>query len=146
MSPTTNLVSQRQILRCCVAALVVVAACGMDPDPVIPKPPPTYTELYTTYFAPGTPGHCANTSCHNGPDFNVWMCGTSKDTCYSGMASVSAGLINPANPTASLIGDPKNSPLAWINLNGNMPFDNANPLPAGRDAILAWVAAGAKND
>jgi hypothetical protein len=59
---------------------------------------------------------------------------------------VQIGLVNPANPLASLIGDATKSPLAWISPTGNMPFDAAGPFPAGRDAILAWVAACAQNN
>jgi hypothetical protein len=136
MSRTTNL----------VIGLLVVAACGSDTaGPAPDAAAPTYTELFTRYFAPGTRGHCATDSCHAGPNFNIWLCGTDKDTCYSGMVTM-AGLINPSNPKASLIADPANSPLSWINPNGPMPQDAAGPFPEGRDAILAWVAAGAQNN
>lgn len=138
MSPTTNLARKPQILRYCLAALVMVAACGMDS-----APPPTYTELFTRFFAPGTPGHCANAACHL-DDSNGWACGTTKDTCYAGMVSIE--LINPANPKLSLIGDPRNSPINWISVSGPMPQDAVMPFPEGRDAILAWVAAGAPNN
>jgi hypothetical protein len=56
------------------------------------------------------------------------------------------GLINPEQPQASLIGNPNQSPVSWVNPTGNMPFDATGPFPAGRDAILAWVAACAPND
>ena len=142
MSPTTNLVRPPKILRYCLAVLVMVAACGTD-DPGPPPTPPTYTELFTKYFATGTPGHCANALCHF-DDRNGWACGTNKDTCYAGMVSIE--LINPANPKLSMIGDPKNSSITWINPNGAMPQDAIKPFPEGRDAILAWVAAGAPNN
>ena len=120
-----------------------------DAGPACVPPPgntaPTYTQLFTRYFAPGTAGHCANDACHNGPNFNIWMCGLTKDSCYKGMSTM-AGLIDTRNPTASLIGDPRNSPLSWINPNGPMPFDTPGPFPEGRDAILAWVAACAQNN
>jgi len=105
----------------------------------------TYTELFAKFFAPGTPGHCATAGCHADPGHNVWLCGTTKDTCYPGMVAV--GLIDPKNPTKSMIADPSLSPLTWIDpTGGNMPFDAPGPNPAGRDAILAWVAAGAQNN
>lgn len=133
MSPTTNLA---------MILVLLVAACGAD----TPDPPPTYSELYARYFAPGTPGHCANDGCHGGAHYTIWLCGTTKDTCYAGMTSPDAGLINPAVPRLSLITDPASSPLSWINPNGSMPFDGPRPFPEGRDAIVAWVVAGAPND
>lgn len=139
MSPTSKLA---------MTVLLFVAACGADTaaPPTDSAPPPTYTELFDRYFAPGTPGHCANDGCHNGVNYNIWLCGQTKDACYQGMAGPDAKLINPANPAASLIADPKNSPLRWINPNGPMPNDTPMPFPEGRDAILAWVAAGAQNN
>jgi hypothetical protein len=156
MSPTPNIAMRA--LPCCFTFtfMLVLAACGSSssssagPDAAAPCAPPsggapTYTELFTRYFAPGTPGHCANDACHNG-NFNIWECGFTKDSCYQGM--VMAGIINTttSNPTASPIGDPKLSPLRWINPNGPMPFDTPGPFPEGRDAILAWVAACAQNN
>ena len=144
MSPTTNLVMKRKLLRFCLAAFVVLAACGSDqatPD----APAPTYTELYMKYFAVGTPGHCAQTGgCHSDALASGWACGADKDTCYNGMVSI--GIIDPATPKASTIADPVNSPLRWFNPTGPMPQDALMPFPAGRDAIKAWVAAGAQNN
>jgi len=75
----------------------------------------------------------------------VWLCGDSKSSCYAGMVSV--GLVDPADPVHSLIGDERRSPLSWIDpAGGNMPFDHTGEFPEGRDAILAWVAACAPND
>jgi len=134
-------------LRLAIAA-AIVAGCGSSSSPAPDAgPPPTFTELYARYFAPGTPGHCAKSGCHGDPDHNIWLCGTTKETCYAGM--VSQGLITLANPTASPLGDPKSSPISWINPNGPMPFDQSSPpapFPEGRDAIRAWVAAGAQNN
>lgn len=149
-----------------LSALVLCEACGTapgaapepgaPPDPLRPDPPsapctapaagnaPTYTELFDQYFAEGRPGHCATAGCHAEPGFNEWLCGDSKDSCYAGMVQI--GLINPKNPLASMIGDPTQSPLSWVNPTGNMPFDATGPFPAGRDAILAWVAACAENN
>ena len=146
--------------------LVLCEACGVapgaasdpaprtDPPPTDPSsvrctPPsdgvaPTYTELFDQFFAKGKPGHCATGGCHANPGFNEWLCGDTKDSCYTGMVEV--GLVNPTDPAASLIGNTTQSPLSWINPTGNMPFDAPGPFPAGRDAILAWVAACARND
>jgi hypothetical protein len=137
-----------------LAVLVIAAACGGTdsaapadaPAPCVPPSPgsaPTYTELYTTYFAAKMPGHCATSSCHLTAE-NGWACGLNKDTCYQGMVGV--GLINPTVPLASIIADPKSSPLSWINPNGPMPQDTPGPFPEGRDAIKAWVAACAQNN
>jgi hypothetical protein len=150
MSPITNVVMKRQALRAVLAALVLVAACGGSDNPAPDAGPcmpsntaPTYTDLYTKYFAAGMPGHCATSGCHLDA-VNGWACGTDKDTCYTGMVGI--GLIDPANPLASRIGDPQTSQLSWINVNGFMPLDAVAPFPEGRDAILAWVAACAQNN
>lgn len=151
-----------------LAALVALLACegcgatpGTQADATTPPDPaptampaascppaagtaPTYAQLFEQYFAKGTPGHCANAGCHASPGFNEWLCGDTKDSCYQGMVQV--GLINPEKPQASLIGSPSQSPLSWLNATGNMPFDATGPFPAGRDAILAWVAGCAPND
>lgn len=139
-----------------VLAAATIAACGSSdpagPDaggPCVPPPAgsaPTYSQLYTKYFAPGTQGHCANDGCHGGTNFNIWLCGGDKDTCYHGMSTMTRLLIDTSNPQASQIGDPRNSPLIWINANGFMPADALTPFPEGRDAIQAWVAACAQND
>lgn len=138
-------------------ALLLVAGCGAPPgassesapEPASTQatpctPPaddsaPTYTELFERYFAPGTPGHCATAGCHASPGFNVWLCGTTKESCYRGMVEV--GLVDPKRPLASLIANTHQSPLSWVNPTGDMPFDAAMPFPEGRDAIAAWVAA-----
>ncbi len=133
-------------------------SCGSSPDPapaeqvdagpekpVNEDPAPTYSELYETYFAPGTPGHCATAGCHGDPGHTVWLCGATKGDCYAGMVTV--GLIDATDPTHSPIADPALSELVWINpAGGNMPFDTQAENPAGRDAIKAWVAAGAQDN
>jgi hypothetical protein len=128
----------------------LASACSMD-APVAAygasaqtAAPPTYAELYDTYFAPGTPGHCATSGCHADPGHNVWLCST-QELCFQGMVSV--GLIDPHDPTHSEIADSKRSPLTWINAaGGNMPLDAQGDNDAARDAIQAWVAAGANAD
>jgi len=105
---------------------------------------PSYEELFATYLDAGTPGHCATSGCHADPGHNVWLC-TDKDTCYQGMVDV--GLIDIAEPALSEIADSKRSPLTWINpAGGTMPLDAQGDNEAAREAINAWVAAGAAND
>jgi hypothetical protein len=105
---------------------------------------PSYEELFDTYFDKGTPGHCATSGCHADPRHNVWLC-TNRDTCYQGMVDV--GLIDVAEPMRSKIADSNRSPLTWINpTSGEMPFDAQGENAAAREAIKAWVAAGAAND
>jgi hypothetical protein len=136
----------------CIAAFVMLSACASDPAvaeavPCIPPADgvaPTYTELFTQYFAPATPGHCATAHCHADPGHNEWLCGDSAATCYAGMVQV--GLIDTADPTASMIGSASRSPLSWVSPTGNMPFDATGPFPAGRDAIVAWVSACAQDN
>ena len=109
------------------------------------NPAPTYTELYSKYFAVGKPGHCATEGCHGQVDFNgTWRCGDAKDTCYNGM--VTEGLINKTDPLKSKIADPKSSPLKWVNPDGFMPQGALMAFPEGRDAIIAWVGACAQNN
>jgi hypothetical protein len=140
--------------------LLIVAACGSSGnqasdaatdgprcEPQNPSPVPTYSELYAKYFAVGKPGHCATDGCHNGNGFNIWFCGNNKDTCYQGMTGILSGpLVDPANPAASLIVNPRTSPLSWIKPEGPMPFDAPGPCPEGAMAIQAWIADGAKNN
>src|SRR5262249_21339309 len=100
------------------AAMLVVAACGADaasvPACVPSSTAPTYSQLYTKYFAVDTPGHCANNLCHGGAQFTIWLCGNDKDTCYQGMTSAASGLIDTMMPNASLMIDARSSPLSWF--------------------------------
>jgi hypothetical protein len=141
---------------CSLAALALAAGCGGTEntapdarpdalsmcDPTLPSL--TYTQLYTRYFATGTPGHCANEDCHGDVSYNSWSCGSNKDKCFTGMLNY--GLINTGMPLSSRLGDPGSSPLQWINRNGPMPADDIRQFPEGRDAILAWIAACAPNN
>lgn len=103
---------------------------------------PTWTELYNSYFGPGTPGHCSGTGgCHTNSR-GGFKCGTNKNDCYSGL--VAAGLVDPSNPTQSPLANENESPLVW--LGGGMPLDNPEANPAAAAAVKAWVAAGAKNN
>jgi hypothetical protein len=106
---------------------------------------PTYAELYDTYFAKGTPGHCAMAGCHADPGHNVWLCGNDAETCYKGMTDM--GLINPDHPEKSTIGDPKRSEITWINpTGGRMPLDAQGANDEAKAAIEAWLAAGAPRE
>ena len=117
------------------------AGPGPGPGPA-PSDGPTWTELYTTQFGPGTPGHCSGTGgCHTNMR-GGFKCGTNKNDCYNGL--VQAGLIDPANPAASKLGDENESPLVWFG--GGMPLDNSDLNPEGAAAVKAWIAAGAKNN
>lgn len=142
-------------MRASLVLALLASACGgqstatvgplpSTADAAAGGPAPTYGALFDGYFAVGTPGHCAKAGCHGDPGHHFWLCGPNKNDCYAAM--VKAGLIDTAHPGASVIADPGNSPIRWINPNGAMPFDGAGANPAGRDAIVAWVAAGARND
>jgi len=138
--------------------LLIISGCGSSPGagpdatearcvPSSPTTAPTYSDLYTKYFAVNKPGHCATENCHNGAGFNIWFCGNDKTTCYQGMTSAASGpLVNPSNPSASLIIDTHNSPLSWFNPQGPMPFDTPGAFPEGADAIRAWIADCAQNN
>jgi hypothetical protein len=57
------------------------------------------------------------------------------------------GLIDAHEPRRSLIANPSRSPLTWINAAGGiMPLDAQGPNEAAREAIIAWVAAGAPDN
>ena len=90
---------------------------------------PTWSQLYTNYFGPGTAGDCV--SCHTSnpsAQFNnaTTMCSALKRAGYIGTG------------TASL-----DSLLSWFGTGGFMPANN-NPAPANAVAdITAWQNAGA---
>lgn len=92
---------------------------------------PTWSQLYTNYFGPGTAGDCVASGCHGSgqaPAFNsaATMCSVLKSSHYIGAGS--AGL---------------SAVLAWFNQGGNMPANgNAAPPNAVAD-ITAWQNAGA---
>lgn len=121
-------------------ASVVVPDAGPAPD--ASGTAPTWTQLYTQFIGPGTPGHCSGTGgCHTQIK-GGFKCGTNKDDCFAGL--VAAGLVNAANPTQSPIVKENESPLAWFG--GGMPLDNPEPNPEGAAALKAWVAAGAQKN
>jgi hypothetical protein len=57
------------------------------------------------------------------------------------------GLIDPERPEKSTLGDPKRSPLTWINPSGGtMPLDAQGPNEEAKAAIDAWLAHGAARE
>ena len=60
-----------RLTRVSLLLSALALACGSSPDktpdnqvPIEAGPAPTYSELYASYFALGTPGHCATAGCH----------------------------------------------------------------------------------
>jgi len=105
---------------------------------------PTYTQLFTNWFAAGTPGSCANGNCHGNTSNGGWKCGQTAATCFTGMTG--KGFVNTTTPKNSSIISATNSPLRWFSPSGNMPQNNAVANADGKKAVLAWVCAGAKNN
>jgi hypothetical protein len=103
---------------------------------------PTWSQIYALYIGPGTPGHCSGTGgCHTTLR-GGFTCGATKSACFQGL--VAAGLVTPANGSASPLGVVGQSPLVW--LGGGMPLDSAAQNPAAAAAVQAWAAAGALNN
>jgi hypothetical protein len=110
------------------ASPLPVAAPATAPT-VAPTPAPTWTEIYATYFAPGTAGSCAGTgNCH--PDVMA-----DAASAYTWLAQ--RGYVAGAH---SALISRTNSCLRWFG--GNMPPRAAPNEDAVRD-LEAWVAAGA---
>jgi hypothetical protein len=104
----------------------------------------TWTTIYNEAFAKGTPGHCGNSGCHLTTK-SGFLCGTTAASCLSGM--IAKGLIDTTNPKASLLGDPANSPLIWIDsANGAMPADSSAANAKLAADITAWLSSGAAGD
>ena len=117
-----------------------VDAGPVDSGPEDAGPSVTWTTIYEEAFAPGTPGHCGNSGCHEKTQ-SGFACGTSASSCLQGM--ISKGLLDTANPTESTLGSASSSPLRWVNANGVMPADNKSAEPQLGADIAAWVKAGA---
>jgi hypothetical protein len=100
----------------------------------------TWTTIYDEAFAPGTPGHCGNSGCHE-TTLSGFACGTTAASCLAGM--ISKGLLSTTNPTGSTLGSTTASPLRWVRTGGPMPADNTAAEPALGADIEAWVKAGA---
>ncbi len=88
---------------------------------------PTWSQLYTNYFGPGTAGDCVASGCHgsgNQPPFN------SATSMCTALKSYLGGTIS------------FNSILNWLGKGGNMPANGA-AAPANAVAdINAWQSAG----
>jgi hypothetical protein len=112
-----------------------------DAGLALPEDPTDWSYVYARYFGEGTPGHCGNAGCHD-EKRKGFSCGATKDSCYEGL--VGAGLVDTKNPLASVLGDPKRSPLAWFG-EGLEPFDDPSPNAEAAQAITRWLEAGAKN-
>ena len=109
----------------------------------------TWTDLYRDFFgkpAPG-PGCSGSIGCHGvagSGGGGVWVCGDTKDTCWAGLTSTTAALIDTTNPD--------NSTLLSIALRnrqgGNMPQQPATYVfsDASMKRIRDWMAAGAQNN
>jgi hypothetical protein len=124
---------------------VVAPEAGLDAHPEASTGSggaPTWSQIYALYMGPGTPGHCSGTGgCHT-TAHGGFTCGSNESACFQGL--VAAGLVTPANGSASPIGVVGQSPLVW--LGGGMPLDSAASNPAAAAAVQAWVAAGARED
>jgi hypothetical protein len=112
----------------------------------------TWTDLYTCYFGSNAPDSCAGTgtNCHgdNGAGSAFWTCGTTKESCYTGMTSYAP--LDPragkANPTMNhlytvLCGSPSGS--------GLMPLGCPSGTVMLSDdftRIEQWIMAGAPNN
>jgi hypothetical protein len=114
-----------------------------------PSPAGTFTDVYENWIGPGTAGSCSASFCHNlgtskGAEASGFVCGSTQAGCYAGL--VKKGLIDPSDPSSSLLGIPGSSPLGWFGNGGPMPEGDSAPNAAGAAAISAWIAAGARND
>ena len=86
-------------------------------------PAPTWTDLYSRYFGPNTPGHCGR--CHrNGCELN-------KNACYQWFARKKQFPL-------------QTSRLTWFG--GDMPKDNLAPNPQAELDMTAWQTSGGENN
>jgi hypothetical protein len=102
---------------------------------------PTWTEIYTGYFAASSLGRCGSSGCHSSSR-GGFKCGSDKDTCYQGL--VTAGYVDATNGAQSAIADKTQTCLSWFGGGGNMPGGSANAKAAAD--ISAWVQAGAQDN
>ena len=91
----------------------------------------TWTQIWTTYLAPGTPGNCAKSGCHS-------QTGTASGA-YTWLKG--RGYIRATNAP---LADPTQSCLTW--LGGNMPPGGAGSNTAATTALTTWAASGAPNN
>jgi hypothetical protein len=116
----------------------------------------TWTGLYTDYFGARAPGPgCAGEvgSCHGaatdpGAQASGFTCGASKDTCYAGLTSGQANLIDAGNPGKGSIFQILRHRDNGGTQVGSMPKRPASYFfsPVGIKRIEDWIGAGAKND
>jgi hypothetical protein len=106
-------------------------------------PAPTWTQIYTRYFGPGSLGHCSDANCHL-KEGDRFMCGTTKEQCYQGL--LLRDLLDLKTPAKSRLVNRLRSPLAWYGGAGKMPPDAIKVNQTAADEIDAWVHAGAKNN
>jgi polyvinyl alcohol dehydrogenase (cytochrome) len=90
---------------------------------------PTWSALYTAYFAAGTVGHCSN--CHAPTNTATGL--------YTFLQT--RGQIDGVNSRLAQTG---NSILTWFG--GTMPLGGPSSLPQAEADVRAWVAAGALNN
>ena len=100
----------------------------------------TWIKIYDEAFAPGTPGHCGNSGCHEVTQAG-FLCGKTASSCLAGMKK--KGLLSTKAPKTSILGSTKSSPLRWVHTGGAMPRDNKTAEPKLGADIEAWVKAGA---
>jgi outer membrane protein assembly factor BamB len=108
--------------------------------------PTTWHYVYSTYFAgttlAATPGHCAECHAPPGSASSIVPLRADETSFYADL--ISAGLVDPTNPSASMLGNPNGSPLSWFaSGGGSMPLDEAGPNPAAIAAVQGWLNAGA---
>jgi hypothetical protein len=94
-----------------------------------PPAAPTWSSIYSKYFASGTIGHCS--SCHSQS--------SSASSLYTWMKG--KGYING---TGSTIVSSSSSDISWFG--GSMPPQGPSSEPAAALDMKAWVAAGAANN
>lgn len=124
----------------------------------------TWTELYDSYFAPTAQASCTAIAgeCHGGATElgavgSGYVCGTTKDSCWSGMMGSALptfpALLPPGgstSPTTTVLY--KALHPVGVNNAGQMPLNSADggfgyqftPLDLAR--IAAWIDQGALND
>jgi len=112
---------------------------------------PTFAQIYTSYLGPGSAGSCFNCHSPGGPGSSFFVIpGSDKDSHYAAFTNNLKyrpdPLVNRSNPSASLLLDSANSPVAWFNPNGTMPRGNAGPNVNAKTDITNWVNAGALNN
>lgn len=124
-----------------VSVAVSFTDCVKDDQPTPPPPPPPppmkkFSDLFSSYFAAGTAGDCANANCHGSAGKSApYFGGTDSNAMYDWLSGKSK---------LTSLGDAATSRLKWCNTSGaTMPL-NSNPAPANACADLrAWAAQGA---